>query len=107
VLDQRVRESVERTVLEQRAQFSCVSGRLACVIYSTGEVTECETKNSVLGNLRDVGYDFRKLWFSGEAEKVAQEAADGCFCTHECGHYASTIYDVRKVAGIGMAALKS
>jgi hypothetical protein len=64
LLDQRVRESVERTVVEQRAQFSCVSGRLACVIYSTGEVTECETKNSALGNLRDVEYDFRKLWFS-------------------------------------------
>jgi len=102
-LDERVRESVERTVIERRAQFSCVSGRLACVIYSNGDVTECETKNSPLGNLREVGYDFPSLWNSDRARHVAREAADGCFCTHECGHYASTIYSpkllVKVVAG--------
>lgn len=101
LLDQRVRASVERTVVEQRAQFSCVSGRLACVIYSTGEVTECETKRSSLGNLRDVGYDFGKLWFSEQAIEIARAAADGCFCTHECGHYASKIYSLSEVARIG------
>ena len=41
-----------------------------------------------LGNLRDVDYDFRRLWFSEQADEVAERAANGCFCTHECGHYA-------------------
>ena len=104
LLDQRIRESVERTAVEQRAQFSCVSGRLACVIYSTGEVVECEVKSSALGNLRDVEYDFGRLWFSDQAFEVARQAADGCFCTHECGHYASTIYDVGRVAGVAVEA---
>ena len=94
-LDEQVRASVERTVLEQKAQFSCVSGRLACVIYSNGDVTECETKDSPLGNLRDAGYDFPSLWFSEQAREVASEAANGCYCTHECGHYASTIYSAK------------
>ena len=94
-LDEQVRDSVERTVLEDRAQFSCVSGRLACVIYSNGDVTECETKNSPLGNLRDANYDFRSLWFGQTAQQVAHEAANGCYCTHECGHYASTIYSAK------------
>ena len=94
-LDEQVRESVEQTVLESRAQFSCVSGRLACVIYSNGDVTECETKNSPLGNLREANYDFRSLWFGQTARQVADEAANGCYCTHECGHYASTIYSAR------------
>lgn len=107
LLDQRIRETVERTVTEQRAQFSCVSGRLAGVIYSTGDVVECETKNSPLGNLRDVDYNFRRLWFSDEADKVAAEAANGCFCTHECGHYSSTIYSAKQVGKIAWkAALK-
>ncbi len=101
LLDQRVRESVERTAVERRAQFSCVSGRLACVIDSIGEVSECEVNQSPLGNLREVGYDFRKLWFSEEAERVARRAADGCSCTHECGHYASKIYSIGEVARIG------
>ena len=94
-LDEQVRESVERTVLESRAQFSCVSGRLACVIYSNGDVTECETKNSLLGNLRDANYAFPSLWFGPTARRIADEAANGCYCTHECGHYASTIYSAR------------
>ncbi len=104
VLDQRIRETVERTAVEQTAQFSCVSGRLACVIYSNGEVVECEVKNSALGNLREVDYDFKRLWFTEKAKDVAQEAADGCFCTHECGHYASAIYDARQVAEIALKA---
>ncbi len=106
LLDQRVRRTVQRTVVEQKAQFSCVSGRLACVIYSDGEVVECETKNSPLGNLRDVDYDFRRLWFNERAVDVAREAAEGCFCTHECGHYSSTIYDVGQVVKIGVAAAR-
>ena len=105
ILDQHIRRGVDRTVAEQRAQFSCVSGRLACVIYSDGEVVECEVKNSKLGNLCDEGYDFRKLWFGPKAREIAREAAQGCFCTHECGHYASTIYSVPKIAAVALEAL--
>lgn len=99
-LDEQVRSSVEKTVSEGRAQFSCVAGRLACVIYSNGDVTECETKNSPVGNLRDAGYDFPSLWFSEKAKSIAAEAADGCHCTHECGHYASTIYSAKLLAKV-------
>ncbi len=107
VLDREVRRTVERTVTEQKAQFSCVSGRLAGVIYSNGDVVECEINNSKLGNLRDVDYDFRKLWFTEEAREVADKAAHGCFCTHECGHYSSTIYDLGKVVKIAATAMVS
>ena len=104
LLDQHVRRTVERTLAEQKAQFSCVSGRLACVIYSNGDVVECEIKNSALGNLREVDYDFSKLWFSDRAKEVAQEAANGCFCTHECGHYSSAIYSLPTVVKIAAKA---
>jgi MoaA/NifB/PqqE/SkfB family radical SAM enzyme len=104
LLDQRIRQTVERTAVEQKAQFSCASGRLAAVIYSHGDVVECEIKNSVIGNLRDVDYDFNKLWFSGKAQEVAAQAANGCFCTHECGHYSSTIYSLKQTAKIGLQA---
>ncbi len=107
ILDQHIRRGVDRTVAEQRAQFSCVSGRLACVIYSDGEVVECEVKNSKLGNLRDEAYDFRKLWFGPKAREIAREAAHGCFCTHECGHYASTIYSLPKVAAVAFDAART
>ena len=107
VLDQHVRRSIERTVHRARAQFSCVAGRLAGVIYSDGTVVECEVKESKLGNLRDVGYDFPKLWFGSEARQIAKEAADGCYCTHECGHYASTIYSFTKVGAVAIDAART
>ena len=103
-LDRRVRASVEKTAAAQRPQFSCVSGRLACVIYSNGGVAECEINNSPLGNLREANYDFRKIWFGEKARKAAAAAADGCFCTHECGHYASTIYSAGLLARTAFAA---
>ena len=104
LLDQHVRRTVARTATEGKPQFSCVSGRLACVIYSNGDVVECEIKNSSLGNLRDVDYDFRKLWFNENASRIADEAAHGCFCTHECGHYSSTIYRPTVVSQITIKA---
>ena len=107
ILDQHIRRGVDRTVAEQRPQFSCVSGRLACVIYSDGKVVECEVKNSLIGNLRDEGYDFGKLWFRPNAREIAREAAQGCFCTHECGHYASTIYSLPKVAAVAFEAART
>ncbi len=106
-LDEQVRATVERTAVQRQAQFRCVAGSLACVIYSDGTVTECETKNTPLGNLRDVDYDFRSLWFGERARTIAREAAEGCFCTHECGHYSSSIYSARllaKVAGRAVSA---
>ena len=72
---------------------------------SNGDVVECEVNNSKLGNLRDVDYDFRRLWFGERAEEVADRAANGCFCTHECGHYASTIYSVPLVTKISGQAV--
>ena len=99
-----MRRSVERTVVQQRAQFSCVSGRLACVIYSNGDVVECEINNSKLGNLRDVDYDFGRLCVTDEAREVARKAANDCHCTHECGHYASTIYSLPQVVKIAAKA---
>ena len=74
------------------------------VIYSNGDVVECEIKNSSLGNLRDVDYDFGKLWFNDRAKEVADEAANGCFCTHECGHYSSAIYSLPTVVKIAIEA---
>lgn len=107
ILDQYVRRSIERTVMHERAQFSCVAGRLAGVIYSDGDVVECEVKKSKLGNLRTVNYDFQKLWFGPQASDVARQAAEGCYCTHECGHYASTIYSIPKVVKIAVESTRT
>ncbi|HEY0003313.1 MAG TPA: hypothetical protein VGB17_00785, partial [Pyrinomonadaceae bacterium] len=56
------------------------------VIYDEGTVSSCENL-SPIGNLRDHGWDFQKLWLSPAMKERRKKAADGCFCTHESNCY--------------------
>ena len=59
---------VELRVLEEETQVTpCYAGTISGVIDARGEVRLCELREAV-GNVRDTGYDFGKLWFSPEAE---------------------------------------
>jgi hypothetical protein len=43
--------------------------------------------------VRDVGYDFGKLWFSPEADRQrASVAAKECHCTHSCFMSSSLVF---------------
>jgi MoaA/NifB/PqqE/SkfB family radical SAM enzyme len=82
-LDDMVHDLIYETERTQKAQFTCQAGNISCVIYPDGNLVECETKNTVYGNLREVGMDFRKLWFSERAKEIRAKVTNGCFCTHE------------------------
>ncbi len=47
----------------------CHAGFISGQIGADGEVWSCCVLARSLGNLREVGYDFRKVWFSGEARE--------------------------------------
>ena len=63
----------------------CTAGATSLVIDHNGDVRACELREPI-GNLRDFGFDFGRLWESGarrlEVERVRR---DRCFCTHICG----------------------
>lgn len=82
-LDDVVHDLIHKTEAEQKAQLTCQAGRISAVIYPDGNVVECETKNSMYGNLRDFDMDFRKLWFTPRGAEIRGKAVNGCFCTHE------------------------
>lgn len=67
-------------------QVPCLAGQLNAVIYSNGDVYPCEMlTKSRIGNLREAGYDFQKLWTSKTLRQiVGQIKKSKCFCTHEC-----------------------
>ena len=55
---------LELEILEQETQVKpCHAGRISGVLDARGEVRMCELRDAV-GNVRDTGYDFGKLWFS-------------------------------------------
>lgn len=84
---------VELRVLEEETQAEpCYAGTISGVIDARGEVQLCELRDPV-GNLRDVDYDFSRLWFSGEAEKQRESiAAKECHCTHSCFVSSSLVF---------------
>ncbi len=87
---------VELEVLEQETQVRpCHAGYVSGVVDARGEVRMCELREAV-GNLRDVDYDFGKLWFSEEADRQrASIKAKECHCTHSCFVSSSLVFDPR------------
>jgi MoaA/NifB/PqqE/SkfB family radical SAM enzyme len=61
---------------------TCQAGRFIGVLEPDGGVRLCE-EFPIIGNLRDHGYDFNRLWFSHKADK-SRRNVPGCKCTHAC-----------------------
>ncbi|MBT6047464.1 MAG: radical SAM protein [Candidatus Scalindua sp.] len=71
------------TVLrDKKLPFTCQAGGIIGVLDSSGDVRLCEMTEHV-GNVRNVNYDFKKVWFSEKADKVRKEITN-CSCTHAC-----------------------
>ena len=85
-LDVYMHGLIAKTQETQQAQLTCYAGTAGGVIYDEGTVSSCENLPPV-GNLRDFGWNFSKLWFSPAMQARRKQAADGCFCTHESNCY--------------------
>jgi Fe-coproporphyrin III synthase len=83
------------TRVAERNEFvvPCVAGSFAGVIHSDGTVAPCELLTDRFGNLRDVDYDFRRLWQSERAQAFRRRIVEErCRCTHECFVAASVAF---------------
>ena len=81
---------------EPRYRMPCYAGRLAAVMFSNGDVHPCELKTERFGNVRDMDYDFKKLWLSPHADAIRKEIARSrCFCTHECFSSTNILFNPR------------
>lgn len=70
-------------ILEKNKKvITCTAaGTIFGVIGEAGDVFLCELLPKV-GNLRENNYDFKKIWFSEEANKQRKFIKEQCFCTH-------------------------
>ena len=83
--DRLQRHLIHRTLKEQKRIIPCYAGKLNLVLSETGDVYPCEIRSDTFGNVRDFGYDMRKVLRSGKAKEICRSIAkDQCFCTHEC-----------------------
>lgn len=66
----------------EKMPFKCQAGNIIGVLEPNGDVKLCELTD-VIGNVRSVEYDFKKIWFSNRAEDTREMIKD-CTCTHAC-----------------------
>jgi len=77
--------AITRVAARNEFVVPCVAGALVGVIHSNGAVAPCELLTDRFGNLRDVDYDFGRLWLSERARAFRRRIiAERCRCTHEC-----------------------
>jgi MoaA/NifB/PqqE/SkfB family radical SAM enzyme len=80
-------ERGRRTIASGVSPVACSGARETAVIYPDGDVAGCEPRPELLGNLRAVGMDIRRLWFSPQARDFRRSAGrvpacKGCY--HHC-----------------------
>jgi MoaA/NifB/PqqE/SkfB family radical SAM enzyme len=79
------RRLIYETLRQGRRQLPCYAGRIAAVMNEVGDVFPCEILSDSMGNVRDNGYDFMKVFLSEQADAVrAKINATKCYCSHEC-----------------------
>jgi MoaA/NifB/PqqE/SkfB family radical SAM enzyme len=72
---------VKAILARQTQVIPCYAGWTSAQIYADGQIWPCCVRADNLGNLRDVGYDFRQVWFSEKAQKVRQSIKNKeCHC---------------------------
>jgi radical SAM protein with 4Fe4S-binding SPASM domain len=80
------REVIARTVADGVSSIVCSGARETAVIYPDGDVAGCEPRSELLGNLRDVDMDLRRLWFSPQARAFRRSAGRKAVC-RGCYHH--------------------
>lgn len=79
------RRLIHETARKNERLIPCYAGRLTLVLTETGECYPCESFADGMGNVREWGYDVKKLLAGSDAQAALRAVREsGCHCTHEC-----------------------
>ena len=93
---------VKKILTEQRQVIPCYAGFASAQIAPDGDVWACCIKADPLGNLRDVNYDFSKIWISEKARQVRQNIRNGqCYCPLANASYTNMLLHWRSLNKVG------
>lgn len=99
-------QMVKKTMKQKRQIIPCYAGFASAQISPDGDVWQCCIKADPLGNLRDVGYDFAKIWFSDKAEMARRSAKEGrCYCPMANASYTNMLCDLSTSTKVGIKQL--
>ncbi len=91
-----------KSVLHEKKMFiPCYAGFASCQIAPNGDVWAFCIKAEKMGNLRDAGYDFKKIWTSKKAQKVRESIKMRlCFCPLANASYTNMLFPLWTLARV-------
>ncbi len=91
-----LREHILRVLRGEPAIGECYAGQLSGVLMANGSVYPCEMLDRCMGQVRDFGFDFSKLWRSPAAQAVRGSIdVKQCACTYECAWGVNLMFGLR------------
>jgi hypothetical protein len=102
---------VKRTLAERRQVIPCYAGRASGHIAPDGDVWTCCIRAEPIGNLRDAGYDFRRIWLgAGITPKACALRRDiragGCYCPMANASYTNMVLHAPTLLRAALKALR-
>jgi len=92
----------KKILKEKRQVVPCYAGFASAQIAPDGNVWMCCTKAKSIGSLRDVGYDFKKVWFSEQADNLRKSIKNGeCYCPLANASYTNMLHDFKSLSRVG------
>src|SRR4029079_9162377 len=95
-------ELAHRTMVEQRQVLPCYAGLASAQVAPNGDVWTCCTRAESIGNLRETGFGFMKVWTSARADELRASIRRGeCYCPLANAAYSSMMCDPSSLARVG------
>lgn len=87
---------VKDILREGRMFIPCYAAYASCQISPEGDLWACCMRGEVMGNLRETGYEFGKIWFSEHAQQVRKAIKErNCFCPLANASYTNMLFSLK------------
>lgn len=99
----RYYQLVKRFLETGLQEIPCYAGVASAQISPDGDVWFCCVKAEPMGNLRDVGYDFGRIWFGEKARAARAVVASGaCACPLANAGYTNMLMHVPTLSSVAL-----
>lgn len=90
---------VKQVLREHTQVIPCYAGWASCQISPEGDVWSCCIRAESMGNLREAGYDFGKVWYSQAADQLRTSIRNKeCHCPLANASYTNLVHHIPSLA---------
>ncbi len=100
-------QNVKRILRDKSQIVPCYAGIASAQIAPNGDVWSCCIRADVLGNLKENGFDFKKIWFSKRADEIRKDIkSKKCYCPMANVSYTNMLCDLRTLTRVTSKIIK-